>query len=1476
MPARKKKKRSSTAKDEVDANVLDGSAMEIDIQEQYQVLEGREHVLLRPETYIGSIEPETASVFVCTSQETQTPEIELRSITYTPGLIKIFDEILVNASDHKQRCHKMNRIKVEIDIESGTISVENNGKGIPIVYHEKAGCYIPTMIFGTLLTSSNYDDSEKRVTGGRNGYGAKLANIYSTFFKIETISDGQKFVQEWTNNMSEANEPTITKNKKAEYTKITFKPDLSRFNLEELDDDHVDLMCRRCLDIAGCNDGVSVYFNGEKFPVRNFKDYVKMFRTQFTEKKTGSWYVQVEMDRWDVIVAPNPFEEVNQMSFVNSIWTTLGGTHHKNVEKKVRDKLKEAIPSVLGKARANSAVLTPTQLNSSLFIFIRCLIENPTFGSQTKETLKSKVSTFGSSFRIADEKFGKSLGRMLKDRLLMLFQRAGEKDLKKSDGRKTKKLKISIPKLEDANWAGGKKAKQCTLILTEGDSAKQLAMSGLSIIGRDKYGVFPLKGKLMNVREASAKKISDNVELNNLKVILGLKHNTTSPGTLRYGRIMIMTDQDYDGSHIKGLLINWLDVFWPRLLESKGFLQEFVTPIVRCRKRNEVISFFTVHEFEEWIEDIEDADKWDVKYYKGLATSTAKEAKEYFNNTNLHVKDFVYEKVLASQRLDLAFNPKKTDDRKHWLLNHDPSLFIDHNNDNISVQEFVDHELILFSRADNERSLPNAMDGLKQVQRKILWTMFKRNVVKDYKVAQLAGLISADSAYQHGEASVSNTIIGMAQDFPGSNNYPYLIPSGQFGTRHQGTKANPAPRYIFTRLGELTRLLFPAGDDPLLKYLKEDNQDVEPECYYPVIPTVLLNGQTGIGTGWSTNIPAYHPAQLAENIFMLMDGEEQKPMKPWYRGIKTECQLIYRQLKRSKKIKEGSWRSHGIVEKIAPTKISVTELPVGLWNEKFKETLENMMEKEASAEAKKKKKKKDEQGEASVIIEDIIENHTDNTVDYTITMKKESMALAEATDGGLEKCFGLTNNIAVSNMVLWNSNNTIQLYNTPEEIISEYYEERLQKYEERRSYLIDKLQKDLVLVEAKHRFISMIIDDELIVAKRKKQDICIDLIDEKFPCYDEKDKVITEIDPKMFRGKKWSVKRNSHVRTAFDYLLKLNILNLTEEKLDELTKQMEDMRAELVDLLNTKAKEMWRGEINAFIEAYAAWEYENSEVVTEPPSRPECSYPGGITNFRNIDGTKKIKATKTAITRVSNSKLTNRAESDINHYVSKSKFVVDSDVEDVLSEPPTPTSEKPKKSKKSKKPKVKLDDYLIDSDFSFNMNEITPTPKGRKRKVSSKTKKVQRVEEEEEEEYIDDVTPINEITPTPKGRKRKVSSKTKKVQRVEEEEEEEYIDDVTPIKEPPKLRNKRGRKKMGYDDNVFDFLTPKKEEPETPMSEVSVDFQETPVTDVSVYQETPITEDKPRRNTRKTFTDYGFLSEPEEDVYDEEESDYEL
>lgn len=638
-------------------------------------------------------------------------------------------------------------------------------------------------------------------------------------------------------------------------------------------------------------------------------------------------------------------------------------------------------------------------------------------------------------------------------------------------GAKRERL-LGIPKLEDANLAGTKKgAAACTIILTEGDSAKSLALAGIEVVGRDHYGCFPLRGKFLNVREASHAQILANPEVQHLTKILGLqmgKEYTTEAeiAQLRYGSLMIMTDQDHDGSHIKGLLINFIDTFWPSLLRSNLFLKEFVTPIIKVSRNGKPVqSFFTLPEYEAWMAAQPHTRGLTAKYYKGLGTSTAKEAKEYFTAIADHQIDFEYVDADDRAAVELAFSGKMADARKQWLRTYEPATtFVDHSVSRMRYKDFVDKELILFSVADCARSIPSLCDGLKPGQRKILFACFKRKLKAEVKVAQLSGYVAEHSAYHHGEVSLQSTIVGLAQNFVGSNNINLLLPNGQFGTRNQGGKEAASARYIFTALSPVARHLFNEDDDHVLTFLEEEGQSIEPAHYLPILPLCLVNGAQGIGTGWSTSIPPYNPRTIIANLKRMMRGEEPLPMVPWYKGwsgtIEREAGGSSRWTVTGTFSRDDGGDGH-------ETELVITELPVGKWTRDYKTWLEaQLCQKEE-------------------LVEELREHHAENRVHFALSVPTLEAKFRD--DEAVIKKFNLRSTVTMTNLVLFDFDGRIRKYADELEILKEWYGHRLALYEDRRAYLLARLDREHAILANKVKFIQAVIGEELKINRVKRQ-----------------------------------------------------------------------------------------------------------------------------------------------------------------------------------------------------------------------------------------------------------------------------------------------------------------------------------------------------------------------------------------------------
>lgn len=1032
----------------------------------------------------------------------------------------------------------MNKLDITIDPDENLIRVLNNGKGIPVVIHKEHDMYVPELIFGNLLTGSNFDDNQEKTTGGRNGYGAKLANIFSTEFIVETAdsSVGLKFKQVFSKNMGTRTKPEVTKYSGADFTCISFKPDLARFKMQFMDDDTVGLLSKRAYDFAGtsCWSGpkLNVFLNGKKIECKNFEQYMTLYRGL----EPACTFERVN-ERWEVGlgVSDGTFQQV---SFVNSICTMKGGVHVNYIADQVAQRLMATI-----KKKNKGTEVKPSQIKNHLAVYVNCLVSNPAFDSQTKENLTTKVSALGSTCVLTEKMFKLIEKSDIVDHILNWAKFKQNAELKKKSGAKKSKL-LGINKLDDANFAGTAKSKDCTLILTEGDSAKALAMSGIGVVGRDYYGAFPLKGKLLNVREAPHQQIMKNDEIQNIAKILGLQFGRTYEDTssLRYGHLMIMADQDHDGSHIKGLVINFLHFYWPSLLKIEGFMQQFITPIVKCTKGKSEKVFFTIPQYETWREEASASGQWRIKYYKGLGTSTATEAKDYFSNLDVHQVDFHWNGN-TDNVLDLAFAKKRVDDRKDWLLAMEHGTFVDYSEKSVAYDTFVNRELILFSHADNARSIPHFMDGMKPSQRKVLFACFKKKLNQELKVAQLAGYIAEKSCYHHGEASLTQTIISMAQNFVGSNNINLLSPCGQFGTRAQGGKDSASPRYVFTKLEPITRCIFHPDDDALLNYLNEDGCMIEPDSYIPIIPMLLVNGSEGIGTGWSTSVPTYNPRDIIANIRRLLNGDDMEEMHPWFRGFYGEIKA-----KTGKDV--GNYSMYGIVEQVDDTNVVISELPIGKWTQDYKQMLETyVIGGPAAGEGA--------EAAAQTFIKDFKENHTDTTVLFTVSVPQEKMAACLAEKGGLLKKFKLESSISTGNMHAFDLNNQIKKFDSAEQILASFYDVRLEFYEKRKEYLLSQFREEWSRLDNKVRFILAVISGSIVVANRKKDELLQELHRKGFQTFIQQKKTISEDDD----GNHAEDEPNGdELNKGYDYLLSMKLWSLTMEKVQSLTAERDQKK----------------------------------------------------------------------------------------------------------------------------------------------------------------------------------------------------------------------------------------------------------------------------------------------------------------------------
>ena len=1348
--------------------------------------------------YIGATTVQTEPLWLCPAKlptaKGALPRLVWREARYIPGLYKIFDEILVNALDNRQRDPvNMDEISVDIEPKTGKTTIRNTGRGIPVRRHETEDVWIPEMIMGSLFSGSNFDDTQKKTVGGRHGFGAKLTNLFSTEFSVQTLdsSEGLMYTQHWSDNMSVRSEPVIeaVDASRSDFTTVSFTPDLARFGVKELHSDMLGIFRRRVYEAAATAYPARVLLDGRQLHLQGLPDLAAMHTSGQRLKAKQFAFVEASA-RWRVGACVSPIGSFCPVAYVNGVATPRGGTHVNHVASQLLAELCPALSKALKLSPEAAEALTPARLRPHLMLFVDCSIDNPEFDSQSKEALTTPPAKFGGLCRLPDS-FVRSVAAM--DGLRELVREATARRDERMLAKRTRQLggessvNLDVPKLEDAELAGGPRSSECTLIVTEGDSAKALAVAGLAVVGRQSYGVFPLRGKPLNVRDVSARRVGDNEELTGLMKALGLAPGVSYAGSdvlraralkdgfeplaaaeaeivgdareivgdargttrrggkakktaaaaakgkargggdsangngLRYGRLMLMADQDSDGSHIKGLVISMLHHYWPELLAA-GFVQEFQTPLLKARKLSDgnSVAFYTLRSYAQWRQSLDPREQkqWRAKYYKGLGTSTAQEAREYFAALESHRVQLEMEDTeKEGDLIDMAFSKKRAAERKDWMREATrreqleaaraadvegakgaaaaaaaaadetggtgarrrkkrpkgaaaeaarAAAMLDAPVTRRSYANFVDDDLVQFSLADLRRSLPSAIDGLKPSQRKVLYGCFAKGLLPsaaEIKVAQLAGFCTEATAYHHGEASMHSTIVNMAQDFVGSNNVPLLEPCGQFGTRAEGGKDAASARYIFTRLAPLTPLLFPPADLPTLRYQVEDGQGVEPVHYVPVLPMLLLNGSSGIGTGWSTACQAYHPLAVLDNVLRHAEGEPMLPMTPWVAGFKGKIEVEYSRRRgggggatvaaadgwteeEDGDDVEGAASScsspggesfakrfitRGIAE-LGERGLVISELPLGRWTSGYKDWIQKMM------------------SEGSAYWTSFTERHTERSVCFELHSTPEQLNLlredvAERGGGanGLLEVLQLTSKHSLTNTHAFDAEGELRHFDSPLEVIELHAEQRISAYAARKAHCLALLADELALLEARSRFIRMAVGGELplLFERAPRQAVCDALALAGFlphltptapallllpgdaaPSAEARDASMGDggrEDGSEDGSEKDGDETGAMVRSAsggsgssssasaFDYLLRMPLLSLTEERMASLERQVAKKRDEFDELHATSELDLWRRDLEALrpaLEEYVrGWEMMEGSSDQTPPAK---------------------------------------------------------------------------------------------------------------------------------------------------------------------------------------------------------------------------------------------------------------------------------
>ena len=1212
------------------ALILGGQGVVYPTADAYKQYDHRTHVYMKPDTYIGADERMTREEWLF---DVQNNRMINATIDFTPGCERLYLEVLTNASDNVGRSRRagFDPGRIDIMMNNSTISVTNYGLPIPIEIHPTEKVYVPQMIFGSLLTSSNYEVD--RHEAGTNGIGAKAANIFSTEFMVVVHDHIRhlKYTQIWNANMTRRGEPLIE-----EYTggtssvQVVYKMDFARFKYPvpaiaqngEMAGGYpaeaFALFARHAVDIS-FTAKTTVTFNGNEFNYANIREYARLYfgdavdsaivhyqwpaGTEVIKKKKGYQVARNPSITPEIeLIAIDTPDEGHHVSFVNCMMTRDGGVHVNAAVKAVGDSavqmindnvLKKLMKQNKGKeldAKEKRAhTITINDVKPHISILLSAKVMNPKFTSQTKTMLHSPSPKIA----VGEEEL-KAMNRwQLIDRLYAALEAKQFASLAKTDG----KLKryVRLLKGVDANFAGKAQRQQCVLYITEGRSGAGYAnkLVGLVPGGRDFIGVLPMRGKSLNVMNADRFQIEKNAEIHELKHMLGLCEgfdylDPASFNKLRYGAIMIMADSDVDGKHIIGLILNFFHCRFPSLL-ARGFVMYYRTPTLRVTFNRNTLKFYTQREYDEWKNMTPNYQDWKHKYYKGLGTSKDAEIRDDYQTPRV-VTCFYDEE--APQAMRLAFDKKMTDQRKDWLGKWRPVLGL--GIDDIQMQPvswFINHELILFSIADVQRSIPKLTDGFKESHRKILkgahlkWKIgSKKKPYNEVKVAQFNAFVAEKTNYHHGELILDDVVVGMAQDYTGSNNLPWFTRDGNFGTRYQGGKDAAETRYTYIRPERLTAYILRKEDAPILRDVIDEGDKVEPETYYPIIPMILVNGGQGIGTGYSTFIPCHDPLDLVRWLRLKLQGVSDKDLPfplPWYRGFEGVIKVIDRRRRKRRnnnKVNvtiinnvnedgivtpqvhtmeteddpdntteklpdeenedepyEGSETNDGsrpLLSMVTMGKfhmdlkgtIIITELPIGRWPHTYHKWLECLVE------------------------EKKITGFRDCSVDNRVYFE-----IYGFTDTPNHRTLKLQRTMGMSNMVLLDDDSRPTRYDTAFDILEAFHSRRLPIYQRRKNYILGHLTEEILTLNYKIRFIQAVISGEINIINRRKATIYAALDELGIP---------HEIYDKSM---------NHH---------------LSEDDITNLMQQIAAKEAERAILEQTTPEQMWLNELNEFEDIY--------------------------------------------------------------------------------------------------------------------------------------------------------------------------------------------------------------------------------------------------------------------------------------------------
>jgi len=1174
--------------------------------------------------WAGSKASQSIETYVLSDADTKSADtkqtFQLTELKYPPALLKIVDEIIVNAIDHHTIYPKeVNRIDITFT-DDGTISVFNNGHGITVEKTKTVSgveMFTPQLIFSEFLAGSNLDDQadQERVVGGVNGIGAKLTALFSNEFIVETTDEVNKvfYRQVFKNQLDLVGEPEITplsnksllQQQQKGHTKITFTPNYAEFkvNITDFKTTFRQIIETRAWQAAAYT-SAKVTFNGAAIKLGSFSDFCQMF-TEFEVHEAKMTRPDGKFP-WSLCVGVSDGKERN-VSIVNGLVVGRGGNHILHIQRYLIDQYKDRIEKELKKAKLK---FNKNFLLNNLFIFMKGAIPNPDLGGQTKDTINNPLEQF-ELYHLSKSDI-EAIWILVEPAVMSTFlkKQLGDVKLRANRG------KIEAAMYREANYARvAKKCLSCGLIVTEGESATGTAnegiLSGVSPdFNYDYYGTYGLRGVVVNglkesidfgrtrtktgdtKRRAPNKKLLANERMSTLIKVLGLDFNKTYEtdkefSTVRYGFIAGLTDQDLDGFNIFGLLATFFLTYFPALIR-RGFVRRINTPVVRAYPKNKklfVEEFFTERQARAWIESIGEAKAkslYTFKYYKGLASHVPEkgEVKQMFKNIN----DKICTYVLDAEAIEQMYIYYGDDTKPRKLALSTPVSREPIEGLRLPLSQQYEIDTKLFQRDNIIRKLLSAIDGFVTSRRKVFYTACRVCRSEEIKVAGLASDVVRHANYHHGEESVSQTIVRMAQGFPQARNLPLLIPLGGFGSRDQGYKNYGASRYIFTKLNtRLTDKLFPREDEFLLDYELEDGERYEPKYYVPIVPYALLETNELPATGWAINVQARDQAAVFKAVRHAIAN--RGPIAKMKR-----LPISMRDFKGTIKVYNKRQYSVGVyVFDEKENTIHITELPHGVFSSSYLN---------GGAESIKKKAKRAADGEERGIaakehIEDYQDDTTRDGINITLYLKPGAYEAISADYGNemfdcFEEYLELKRPI-YHRLNLINHEGRVVEYETYEQIFKDWFVIRKDLYQKRteRETILNDL--EIQMLNGMQRF-SREHADYKITTKTKEPELIEIIRKNKYKIFNK-----SMISNPRFNSVDDLVRliTTAEHGASYEYLLSMTYRDLTEEAYSKRAKRIADLeeRQALLtadDLATSfKGAKMWLRELDELEAAIA-------------------------------------------------------------------------------------------------------------------------------------------------------------------------------------------------------------------------------------------------------------------------------------------------